>query len=289
MKSGKSKGTTLLSALDSSDVEMEPYAHLVASTAIDPIHYQKLAAGFPDAQRFVGNLKNVGSNQAVRIPARDIINSADFTPEWREFFRFHTSQDYWLEIVRVFGDAIREAHPKLEQVAGKPLREWRSKIRGTEATGDVELDALFVVNTPVREASSVRPAHVDAEDEIFAGLLYMRPEEDKTGGGDLSIYKFKGKPAFGGHYAPLTVVDEIKTVSYGANSFVAFVNSPKSIHGVTPRPPTDAYRRYINMVATVPFNAFSLPAMPLLKQLSFWLERRKTKSHGVQAQHGKMN
>lgn len=281
--------TTLLSNKAPSHVEMEPYAHLVDNLALDPVHYQKLASAFPDTGRFVGNLKEVGNNQAVRIPARDIIDNPAFSTDWREFFRFHTSQDYWLEIVRVFGAAIREAHPELEKRVGKPMQEWRSKIRGTTGEADVELDALFVVNTPVRQASSVRPAHVDAEDEIFAGLLYMRPDGDTTVGGDLSIYKFRGKPAFGGHYAPLSAVEEVTSVQYGANRYVAFVNSPKSIHGVTPRQPTEAYRRYINMVATVPFNAFKLPAMPLLDQLRFWLERRKNKSHGVQARQGRMN
>lgn len=278
--------TTLLSGLNSNHVLREPYAHLVDDAALEQKFYDKLAAAFPAPQRFVKGLEAVGNNQAIRIPARDIIGNSEFSAEWQEFFRYHTSQDFWNDIVRVFGDAIRDTHPGLEALAGKPLDDWRVKIRGTDAQGDVELDALFVVNTPVKKMSSVRPAHVDAEDEIFAGLLYMKPDEDKTSGGNLSLYKFKSEPAFGGHYAPLSAVTEEKNVNYAANRYVAFVNSPNSIHGVTPRPPTETYRRYINMVALVPFKAFKLPAMPLLDQFKFWLERRKTKSHGIQS---KMN
>ncbi|MGQ0486443.1 MAG: hypothetical protein ACT4SY_13960 [Hyphomicrobiales bacterium] len=274
---------TLLSGFSPSQVLREPYAHLVDDAALGQPLYDKLAATFPPSQRFVKGLDRVASNQAVRIPARDIIGNPEFSAEWQDFFRYHTSQDFWNDILRVFGDAIRTAHPRLEDMAGKPLKDWCVKIRGTDAKGDVELDALFVVNTPVSRLSSVRPAHVDSEDEIFAGLLYMRPDEDKTGGGDLSLYRFKSTPAFGGHYAPLSAVTEEKCVRYAANRYVAFVNSPLSIHGVSPRPPTDAYRRYINMVALVPFKAFELPAMPLFDQFKFWLERRKTKSHGVQA------
>ena len=278
--------TTLLAGQSSDQVMREPYAHLVNDAALDQKFYDKLAATFPDPERFVKGLKTVGNNQAVRIPARDIIGNPEFSAEWQEFFRYHTSQDFWNDIVRVFGDAIRSTHPQLEALAGKPLVDWRVKIRGTDAKGDVELDALFVVNTPVKKMSSVRPAHVDAEDEIFAGLLYMKPDDDRTGGGNLSMYKFKSAPAFGGHYAPLSAVTEERTVNYAANRYVAFVNSPHSIHGVTPRPPTEAYRRYINMVALTPFKAFKLPAMPLLDQFKFWLERRRTKSHGVKARAG---
>jgi hypothetical protein len=278
--------TTLLSGLNSNQVLRKPYAHLVDDAALDQKFYDKLAAAFPAPQRFVKGLDTVGNNQAIRIPARDIIGNPEFSTEWQEFFRYHTSQDFWNDIVRVFGEAIRGTHPRLEEMAGKPLKDWRVKIRGTDTKGDVELDALFVVNTPVKKLSSVRPAHVDAEDEIFAGLLYMRPDEDKTGGGNLSLYKFKSKPAFGGHYAPLSAVTEEKNVNYAANRYVAFVNSPHSIHGVTPRPPTEAYRRYINMVALTPFKAFKLPAMPLFDQFKFWLERRGTKSHGVKAKAG---
>ena len=228
--------TTLLTGITSDQVLLQPYAHLIDDEALDQNIYDRLAAAFPAPERFLRGLDGVGNNQAVRIPARDIIGNSEFSADWQEFFRYHTSQDFWNDIVRVFGSAIRSTHPSLEELAGKPLKDWRVKIRGTDAKGDVELDALFVVNTPVKKMSSVRPAHVDAEDEIFAGLLYMKPDDDKTSGGNLSLYKFKAAPAFGGHYAPLSAVTEEKIVNYAANRYVAFVNSPHSIHGVTPRP-----------------------------------------------------
>jgi hypothetical protein len=234
-------------------------------------------------ERFTKGIEKPDSNQAIRIRSIDVINNPEFTADWREFMRYHTSQSFWLDIVRVFGDQIRKAHPTLESRTGKNLRDWVSKVRGAEGPADIILDAQFVVNTPVTRMSSVRPAHVDDEDEIWAGLLYMRSNGDTSEGGNLDIYKFRGRPAFGGHYAPLSNVTVENSVAYGANRFASFVNSPDSIHGVTPRPPTTAYRRYINFVALTPFKAFALPAMPLHKQFTFWLERRKMKSHGVRA------
>lgn len=279
-------GKTLLEGVASNQVKTQPYAHLVADNVLPKAFYNKLAADFPKPERFTKGLEKVDSNQAIRIRAIDIMYNPEFSAEWREFFRYHTSQDFWADIVRVFGEQIRKAHPNLEQRAGKKLKDWVAKVRGADGPADIILDAQFVVNTPVTRMSSVRPAHVDDEDEIWAGLLYMRPDGDTSQGGNLDIYKFKGKPAFGGHYAPLSNVTVENSVAYAANRFASFVNSPDSIHGVTPRPPTSAYRRYINFIALTPFKAFTLPAMPLHKQFTFWLERRKMKSHGVRARTG---
>lgn len=276
-------GKTLLAELKPSDVMTAPYAHVARDNVLERALYDQLAASFPPLERFTRSVGQVQSNQAIRIRAVDIRDNTEFPAEWREFFRYHTSQDFWLDIVRVFGAEIRKAHPSLEAKAGKPLEQWTVTTRGDCKTGDIILDAQFVVNTPVTRMSSVRPAHVDDEDEIWAGLLYMRTDGDTSTGGNLDIYKFKGKPAFGGHYAPLSEVTVENSVAYAANRFASFVNSEASIHGVTPRLPTPAYRRYINLIALTPTKAFELPKMPLLRQLKFWYERRQTKSHGARA------
>ncbi|MBL8907686.1 MAG: hypothetical protein JNM20_13505 [Rhizobiales bacterium] len=274
---------SILTQLSPGDVCSAPFAHATLEDVFETALYRSLAEEFPPLQRFTASLPAVASNQAVRIPARDIVGNPEFSREWQDFFAYHTSPDFWDELVRVFGDAIRATHPHLEKRAGKRLTDWRVTRRGSGKEGDVALDALFVVNTPVTRKGSVRPAHVDSEKEIWAGLLYMRAPEETGAGGDLALYSFKDKPAFGGHYAPLSAVNEDKLIAYRANQLVAFVNSAKSIHGVTPREPTPHHRRYINFVAITPFKAFSLPMMSPWAQFRFWLERRKTKARGVLA------
>lgn len=275
---------SVLRRSEPSQVQRAPFAHLVSDPVFEEDLYRELSEGFPPMERFCRGMETVASNQAVRIPASAIIDNPEFPKVWSDFFRYHTSQAFWGDIVRVFGDEIRAAHPRVERQAGKPLAEWKVKVRGSDKPADVELDALFVINTPVRKLSSVRPAHVDNEDKIFAGLFYMKSDDDPTPGGDLALYSFKDKPGFGGHYAPLSAVNEDRLVEYRRNRFVAFVNSADSIHGVVPRPPTDRVRRYINFVAVTPFKAFSIPKMNPVNQLMFWLERRKTKAAGVMAE-----
>jgi len=275
---------SVLRRSDASDVKRAPFAHLVSDSVFGDDLYRELSDGFPAMQRFCRGLDKVASNQAVRIPASTVIDNPEFPKVWSDFFKYHTSQEFWNDIVRIFGREIRAAHPEVEGRAGKKLDDWKVKVRGSDSPADVELDALFVINTPVSKMSSVRPAHVDNEDKIFAGLFYMKSEDDPTPGGDLALYSFKKRPGFGGHYAPLSAVNEDKLIEYTRNRFVAFVNSPDSIHGVIPRPETDRVRRYINFVAVTPFKAFSIPKMNPVNQLMFWLERRKTKAAGVMAE-----
>ena len=274
---------SVLSSLSQRNVSAKPFAHLVSDEAMETSLYRALEEAFPPLERFTAGLDGIAGNQAIRIPARDIVGNPEFSPEWREFFAYHTSQNFWADILRVMGESLIATHPHLEKMAGKPLEKWTAARRGTAEKGDVALDALFVINTPVARRGSVRPAHVDSENEIWAGLLYMRANDEDAEGGDLALYSFKGKPAFGGHYAPLSAVNEECRIPYGANRLIGFVNSAKSIHGVTPRAPTRHHRRYVNLVAITPFNVFSLPKMSPWAQFNFWRKRRKTKAAGTMA------
>lgn len=278
---------SILAKLASKDVNTAPFSYATSDLSLDRPIYELLQSSFPPLHRFTRGLQSVASNQAVRLPARDIVENPEFSPEWQDFFDYHSSVDFWHELLRVFGDALVRTHPTLEAKAKKPLEKWSVGRRGTGGNPDIALDALFVINTPVTKASSVRPAHVDSEHEIWAGLLYMRGEKETAIGGDLALYSFKGKPAFGGHYAPLSTVNEEKLIPYAANRFIGFVNSASSIHGVTPRQPTQEHRRYINFIAVTPFKAFVLPMMSPWGQLRFWLERRKTKASGTMARPGR--
>lgn len=264
------------------DVRSDPFAHIVVDRALDPALYERLAESFPPTGWFLDSLPEVKSNQAVRIPAAAVIGNGRFSPEWRDFFSYHTSAEFWSDIVRVFGDSLRETYPTLEQRQGAALEDWQVKRRGEEGDAHLALDLLFVINTPVEAESSVRPAHVDDERKIFSGLFYMKPEDDPTPGGDLDLYRAgRGRIRFGGHYVEPDKLERTDRIAYTADRFVGFVNSGHSFHGVTPRPRTDRFRRYINFVAEVPFPAFELPKMNPLGKWVFKLTQRREKAPGV--------
>jgi hypothetical protein len=228
------------------------------------------------------HVDEVKSNQAVRIPAAHVVNNEKFSPEWREFFGYHTSADFWSDIVRVFGPSLRAAYPELEGRVGRSFEDWRVGRRGEGDGADVLLDLLFVINTAVDKPSSVRPPHVDQEQKIFSGLFYMRAEDDPTPGGDLAIYKGLRDPMqFGGHYVEPKAIEEVDLIKYTANRFIGFVNSEQAVHGVTNRPKTEHIRRYINFVVETPFPAFKLEKLPAHRRVMFKMGHRMEKAPGV--------
>ena len=262
-----------------SDVQRDPFAHIVADSPLSKDLYNRLVETFPANERFLGHVDDVKSNQAIRLSASQVLEDESFSPEWRAFFRYHTSADFWAEVVGVFGKSLRAKFPDLESRVGRPFEEWRVGRRGGE--GDILLDILFVINTPADKPSSVRPPHVDQEKKIFSGLFYMRPDDDPTPGGDLSLFKPLKKPIqFAGHYVDPKAIEEARLIEYGANRFVGFVNSDEALHGVTERKFTQHTRRYINFVAEVPFKAFELQQLPPHRRFLLKMGR-KNKSPGV--------
>lgn len=254
------------------DVIDSPYAHLIQDSALSVDVYSALEAAFPSLQDIVGTTGSYGSNEAVRMTARQVLTEKRVSERWVEFFAYHTSQDYWRQIVRVFAPSFRREFPDLEDRVGRPYEDWRVVPRGYEGDADIRLDCQFVMNTPVREYSSVKAPHIDLCDKIFSSLFYFRDESDRTSGGDLQLYSWHREPRFLKHRALQTDISLAKTVTYAANRIVSFVNSDKAVHGVSPRSVTDVPRRYVNLIAELPILAFQP------KQMSHWRKLWLSKS-----------
>ena len=198
----------------------------------------------------------MSSNEAVRMSTAQALGRIDICPTWQRFCEFYTSNTYWLEVVRVFGGYLRTVFPSLEAQIGRGFEDWRVARRGSSEEADVRLDCQFVANTPVTTRSSVKTPHVDKYDKILSALFYMRDPHDRTEGGDLDLYRWRRPPRFVKHRVLPNDVERVKTIVYSPNTYVAFVNSPQSVHGVSPRDVTTVPRRYINFVAEVPLRAF---------------------------------
>jgi len=215
-----------------------------------------LAEQFPSLDLLAEHAATLASNHAVRMNAAQALGRTDIAAKWQRFFELYTSAEYWLDVVRVFGESLRTAFPTLEARIGRRFEDWRVAPRGSDAAADVRLDCQFVMNTPVTKRSSVKTPHVDQYDKIFSALFYLRPPDDPTAGGDLDLYRWRRAPRFVKHRVLPGDVEHAKTIAYAPNTYVAFVNSPQSVHGVSPRDVTKAPRRYINFIAEVPVRAF---------------------------------
>jgi hypothetical protein len=260
---------SLLGRAELGAVKTEPYAHLEIMPALDWSLYEELQGSFPPLEVIVGGQEGYGSNQAVRLSAREVIDNAEIPEIWRDFFTYHVSKDWWGDIVRVMGRELRRSHPNIEARTGRALEDWRVILKGDDGEAEVRLDCLFVYNTPVTQRSSVKGAHVDRADKIFSALFYCRHREDDTPGGDLRIYRIAKAPVFDKHQISTKRLEGVKTVRYDTNKLLCFVNSLRSVHSVTERAVTPIPRRYVNLVVETPFKAFKVPQMNWASRLLY--------------------
>jgi hypothetical protein len=262
-----SRTPKLLSTVAASDIVTEPYVHYTRTNVLPASLYEELAATFPSLATIVNDRADIGSNEAVRMTAKQVVSDRRIAPLWREFFDYHTSTDYWRDVARLFAGYFRREFPGLEERMGRAYEDWRVVPRGYVGEADVRLDCQFVMNTPVTRKSSVKTPHIDLCDKIFSALFYMRDPRDHSEGGDLDIYDWRREPRFVKHRTLHRDVALVKTIPYCANSYLCFVNSPQAVHGVSPRDQTDVPRRYINFIAELPIKAFEPKQIGRLQRL----------------------
>lgn len=189
-----------------------------------------------------------GPNKLLQIKAQNLP---------RGFFEHvaqkHTSRAFLQDTLRLFGPDIPAAAKQYPLECG---------LRGSDAP--FQMDVQAAINTPVTRKSSVRGPHVDDPKELISGLWYF-PVEGDDAGGDLEIYRWKKGRKFIGRKgmvkkaeADPKAVELVCTIPYEPNTMVWFLNSPDSVHGVSPRGKTDKLRRYINFLVEVQQPLFEL-------------------------------
>ena len=241
----------------------DPFPHLVVCEALDPDYYRELAAAFPAAEIILDG-RNPVSNSNFRYAASAILGDARISALWRDFTRYHVSQEFFDEVRALFESRIRVLHPRLESSVAKPLSDWQSSVRFREPIRDIALECQFTYGAPVDVRSRTIGPHVDREVALYAGLLYMRDDHDDSEGGDLELYRWnRGAPAFdaGSRRVPDERVTRCKTIRYASNTLVFFLHSPHALHGVSPRSPTKFPRRHINFVGELATPVFDLSGM----------------------------
>lgn len=241
---------SLLDRVRAADVRLDPFPHIAVTEALDPGLVARLQDEFPSLDVVAGDQRGA-NNRRLGLPARDVVDNPAVSDLWRQFIARHVAQEFLDDLIRVFGAAVRATHAGLEERLG-PLDELRAGMRGAGEDADVLLDAQISVNTPVTTPTSVRGAHLDDPDKLFAGLFYLRRDDDDSTGGDLELHRYRrGRRGFRGPEIYDTFVEPVRTVRYAANTLVLFVNSPSSLHGVTVRSVTDVPRQFVNLIAKV--------------------------------------
>lgn len=260
---------SVLKNVSVSDFRWEPFPHLAVRNALDPGYYRSLMEAFPSIDVVNVAKRPLVNNNDCFMGAVDVVKSSHVEQMWKDFFAYHVSPDFLREAIALVGEPLRKLYPDLENSIGKKLGDLTSTVADSGNDADAYIQCQFGMNSPVIQESSVRTAHVDKPEKIFNALLYCRAPDDPTPGGDLILYKFKGKPAFYDKRTAMpTRIEEVLSVPYEANTLVLFLNSPLSVHGVRPRPPTPHIRRYINFQVELSNGLFGIPRVnPVLGYL----------------------
>lgn len=263
---------SVLNRAADAEKHLDPFPHAVIRNALPDDVFEKLSGSYPAIETVAGPgaLKN---NTLYLKSARDVVDDPVYPEPWRAFFAYHCSRAFYLESLKFWGDELSFTHARVAHTHGKRLEEFTCGMRrpGDRANPenrieDMQLDCQFGVNSPVERVTSVRGPHVDTRYKLFAAILYFRSEGDDSSGGDLEFYRFRD-PAL--HFRPGEPVDpafvkrspapalnriearhveKAVTFNYEPNTLVMWLNTPQSIHGVSPRACTAWPRRYVNFL-----------------------------------------
>lgn len=248
-----------------SAVSRLPYPYIVIRDALPAELCDRLIAEYPSPSRL--GVDTGRNNARWSHPACCARQDPLITDTWRELIDYHVSRAFYDEFLDLFADDIVKLFPAVFPDEGI-LRALRPGLREADSfdQADILLDAQICGNTPTTQTCSVKPNHIDSHRKLFTGLLYLRPDNDDSVGGDLEVRRFrqqyssKGRAhCYDGVYVDSSYTEVVDTVRYEKNVLVMFINSLESLHGVTVRQPTRHPRLFMNLVGEVETPLFDVP------------------------------
>ena len=265
----------LFKRLESAEVVEQPFPYLVIENFLAPEICAQLIAELPPVDAFTGK-DGPGDNTRFNLPYRKSIENPKVSELWREVLSVAMSQAYLDQVLRLFRRSIHHYYPDFDRRFGAidtlVAKPRRSSEKGY---GTVTLDSQIAINTPARTAGkTVRGPHLDRTDKLFVGLLYLRLPNDDSTGADLELLTpLASQPKFEpNRLLPREATRLVRTIPYQANTLVMFLNTPQSLHGVTPRSATSCPRYFINLLGEMPTPLFEIAGdAPLTYRLErFW-------------------
>jgi hypothetical protein len=252
--------------LDDVKAEIDPYPHVVVEDVLPEEVCDALIREMPPLHVLTSG-EPLGDNKRFNFSYDDAVTTPGISPLWRDVLGQAMSQNFLDRVLRIFGPSIRDFYPdfekrfaSLDQLVAVPRGKKKSR-----RPNNVMLDAQIAVNTPaLTGGTSVRPPHLDRTDKIFIGLLYLRLPDDDSKGADLELLRPKDGPLVYGYQRmlPQEKTVHVRTVPYRRNTLVLLLNTPRSLHAVTPRQATPFTRYFINLVGETAESLFQVETEP---------------------------
>tara|TARA_A100001011_G_scaffold400362_1_gene514367 strand:- start:3935 stop:4810 length:876 start_codon:yes stop_codon:yes gene_type:complete len=264
---------------------LEPYPHIIIRECLDWDIYRELESSI-DVKRIKSmcSADGAGAHRYKRGKFKGDIERQNNLLS--EFMEYHTSPDFVVKVLNIFDKQMNDLYHNFYKSFKKENVLLRG-VRNPEGVNKKEVlhaDCQVVIHDPLPSESTTRSVHIDCFKELYAGLLYIKNENDKSTGGDLELYSICEKPRKRSEkyktiycqssveYIPESLSkynrdlyigwenekdrgpEEVnliksKVVEYYKNNFIMFLNTPKSIHGVSTRFGAELERVHINMIS----------------------------------------
>lgn len=244
-----------------SQIQYDPVPHIVIKNCLPEDYYKLLEKTYISDKQILnfnnGKLKKNDKNVRLNILFNDIISNKikwQNSDTWTEFIKYHTSENFFKDLLKLFGPEIKTMCPILEVKLEKKLENVPVKLYKKNIVHDLKnsksifLDGDVGINTISNIVSSVRSHHVDGMQKFFGGLLYFKRQDDDTEGGDFEFCRLKYNENSTINKSVILNKNQVEFVSkikYEANTAIFWVNSPGAIHNVTPRKPSKFSRRLV--------------------------------------------
>lgn len=252
---------SVLKKCNSSMLKLRPFPYLYINDCLDPEIYEYLQSHYPSNNTIAGEMSR--ENCRYQLNNTNTLNNHDVDPIWKLFVEYHTSKEFYKEVESIIGKERLEKFRilKKENYDKLGFDTRKHPLRLNKDSKNIVMDCQIGINSPSTIKSAVRGPHVDAHEEIYAGLLYLKDDADKGKGGDLNILKLKQKCKTLEQFEKVVGKDRSKnykdikhkleivnTVKYKKNTFVLFLNDINAIHEVTPRDANPISRRLVNII-----------------------------------------
>jgi hypothetical protein len=227
------------------DKSSNPYPLILIDNFLKTEIYKEIAEKFPSLKIFKNNGDIEGNNTQIRIGFSDFSQKLDLC--WKELGSYFLNEDFFYNFCEFFKDDIKHWYPKIySRLKNKNLKIGIQGIDNFDDC-DVLLDFQVGVNTPVKKVTSVRGPHLDNQKSLYTALCYLKDNDDITDSGHFTAYKLKPFRLISlgsSRSVNLSDVSNYKEIKYKSNRLVTFLNTKKSIHGVTQRELTDKVRKF---------------------------------------------
>lgn len=223
--------------LQAAEVHAHPFPHLVIDDFLPDDLLTLAVQGFPDLG-LIGALASrsidVKANSRASLDLATVQKSGDARLEnLKTFYQALGVEALVSAVLAKLGpllehplDAEAEGLPYLPRMCEGDLQNW------LEGRPSLSFDIQPGINPP--QYAGLEP-HLDDKYEIFAGLLYVYPDESAPIGGDLVLYTRCSEAVLDGAQPKGTFEGTpVKRIAYRHNRFVVLLNGKSAWHGVTP-------------------------------------------------------